>query len=245
MDLLQLSGMKNVPLRAMCGLKVSAVLHGWRSALLPEEVIMLDADIVVLNPIQLLRMFAPLSHYDAAGVMEGYSRGWDGSDTSRRDDSIAQAPDPAGGGWEVNTGVLAIRRQAEWFVQLWAAEFHARLAVYSKLTGVDQSAFMWVLAHEPRARLFAMPPLYNFRGPALYSHDLEPPAAFHSRAAMREPQRDRYSKAMQRVLRSTSEELGFKIASVARSKSDPAVAIPQHARTPSASMRAAHVRKVV
>ena len=144
-DLLQLSAMKDVPLCAMCGLKINALLYGWHSSVLPEEVLMLDADVVVLQPRQLLRMFAPIFHYDVAGVMEGYSRGWDGTDTSRRDDTLAAAPDPAGGGWEVNTGVLAVRRRAEWFVELWASEFRAGLALYSKLTGVDQSAFMWAL----------------------------------------------------------------------------------------------------
>ena len=34
-------------------------------------------------------MFAPLTHFDVAAVMEGYSRGWDGKDTSVRDDVTA------------------------------------------------------------------------------------------------------------------------------------------------------------
>lgn len=110
---------------------------------------MLDADVAVLHATPLLRFFAPLAHYDAAAVMEGLSRGWDGRDTTARDDSIALPPDPAGLGWEVNTGVIALRRRAAWFVQLWAAEYRAGLQLYSKLSGVDQSAFMWVLAHEP------------------------------------------------------------------------------------------------
>ena len=69
----------------------------------------------------------------------------------------------AGRGWEVNSGVLAVRQKAAWFVRLWADEVRAGLRTYSMLTGVDQSALMWVLAHEPKARLFPMPALYNFR----------------------------------------------------------------------------------
>ena len=134
-DLLKLSGMQDVAPRAMCGLKIAALLHGWREAVLPEEVLMLDADIAVLQPRPLLRMFAPLAFYDVAAVMEGYSRGWDGKDTAVRDDSLATAPDPAWFGWEVNTGVIALHRRAAWFVRLWAAEFRAGLPLYSKLTG--------------------------------------------------------------------------------------------------------------
>ena len=58
-----------------------------------------------------------------------------------------------------------------------------------------------------------MPPVYNFRAPTIYSRDLEPPAAFHSRQAMKDPQRDRYAKAMLRVVHGTAEELGRKIGS--------------------------------
>ena len=94
MDLLKLSGMHDVPPRAMCGLKITALLHGWQHSILPEQVLMLDADVVVLHARPLLRMFAPLAHYDVAAVMEGYSRGWNGKDTSVRDDSLAAPPDP-------------------------------------------------------------------------------------------------------------------------------------------------------
>lgn len=143
---------------------------------------------------------------DLAGVMEGMSRGWDGRDPNVRNDSLAVAPDAAGLGWEVNSGVLAVRKQAEWLVQLWAAEFRAGIGLYSRLTGVDQSALMWVLAHEPRARLFAMPPSYNFRLPAVYSRDLGPPVAFHSRTAMKTPTRAATAKAMSRVVGMVAED---------------------------------------
>ena len=214
-DLLQLAGWgPSVAPRALCGLKITAVLHGWSIGALPEHVLMLDHDLVVVRPRAVLGMFEPLAHYDLAGVMEGMSRGWDGKDPNQRNDSLATPPDPAGRGWEVNSGVLAIRKQAEWLVKLWAAEFRAGLATYSRLTGVDQSALMWVLAHEPRARLFPMPPLYNFRQPVLYSKDLGAPIVFHSRAALRSPSSGATSKAMARVATAAAEEATRKIGAV-------------------------------
>ena len=54
-------------------------------------------------------------------------------------------PDEAGRGWEVNTGLLAVRREAEPLVRAWAAEFGARISLYARLSGVDQSALMLVL----------------------------------------------------------------------------------------------------
>ena len=147
--------------------------------------LLLDLDAAVLRPRQLLSFFAPLSHYDLVGVMEGFSRGWDGTDTARRNDSLAAPPDPTGRGWEVNTGVLAVRKQAAWLVGKWGEEFTQRIELYSRLTGVDQSALMLVLARESRARLFTMPPSYNFRAPTLYAAELGAPVVLHTRAAMR------------------------------------------------------------
>ena len=208
-DLLKTSGLTaDVPSRAMCGLKLTALLHGWQVGALPERVLLLDHDVIVMNPRQLVRMLEPLRFYDLAGVMEGISRGWDGRDPNQRNDSLASAPDPAGRGWEVNSGVLAVRRQAVWFVRLWADEFRAGVGLYSRLTGADQSALMWVLAHEPRARLFPLPPMYNFRQPTLYSRDLPPPAAFHTRTALRSPSRGTSVKAMARIAHAVAEQAG-------------------------------------
>jgi hypothetical protein len=216
-DLLALSGLgPAVPARALCGLKITALLHGWAVGALPERVLVLDHDIIIIRPRSLLRMLDPLSHYDFAGVMEGLSRGWDGSDPNVRNDSLASAPDPAGRGWEVNSGVLAIRRQAAWVVKLWQAEFASGVRLYQRLTGVDQSALMWVLAHEPRARLFAMPPIYNFRAPALYSNDLGAPVAFHSRTALRSPSPAAAAHAMNRVAHSVAESASQKIGALSR-----------------------------
>ena len=147
--------------------------------------LLLDLDAAVLRPRQLMSFFAPLSHYDLVGVMEGFSRGWDGTDTARRNDSLAAPPDPTGRGWEVNTGVLAVRKQAAWLIGKWGEEFSQRVELYSRLTGVDQSALMLVLARESRARLFTMPPSYNFRAPTLYAAELGGPVVLHTRAAMR------------------------------------------------------------
>ncbi len=219
-DLLRLSGLgvmrgvarsprTSTDSRAACGLKMHALLHGWAAspALLPDQVLLLDHDVAVLRPRVLLRMFDPLQHYDLAGVMEGMSRGWDGSDPNARNDTLASAPDPAGRGWELNTGVIAVRREARWLVELWAAEFAAGLGLYRHLTGVDQSALMWVLAHEPRARFFPMPPSFNFRAPAMYSRDFGAPAAFHSRTVVRGAggTRAATAKAMMRVVGSVGE----------------------------------------
>ena len=170
--------------RALCGVKVFALLLCWERELLPAHVLLLDLDAYVMRPQQLLALFSPLSHYDMVGVMEGYSRGWDGTHTSRRDDSIA-APDPAGRGWEVNTGVLAVRRQAAWLVRKWADEFARRTSLYARLTGADQSALMYVLAREPLGRLFPMPAAFNFRVPSLYAEELGKPIVMHSRQMVR------------------------------------------------------------
>ena len=206
-NLLQLSRLDpSIPPRAMCGLKLTALLHGWQLGALPERVLLLDHDVIVLQPQLLTRMLDPLRFYDLSGVMEGLSRGWDGRNPNQRNDSLALAPDAAGRGWEVNTGVLGVRKQAEWFVRLWEDEFRAGARLYSRLTGVDQSALMWVLAHEPRARLFPMPPSYNFRQPTLYSKDLSAPVAFHSRTATRTPSRSASIKAMAHIAHAVGEQ---------------------------------------
>jgi hypothetical protein len=138
----------------------------------------------------------------------------DGRDPNQRNDSLAAPTDPAGRGWEVNSGVLAVRREAMWLVELWAAEFRAGLATYSLLTGVDQSALMFVLAHEPRARLFPMPPLFNFRQPTLYSRDHGAPVVFHSRAALRAASLGASAKAMVRVAQSAAEDASRRIGAL-------------------------------
>ena len=150
-DLLALSGLQfGGQLRALCGLKIWALLHGWSHGVLGAHVLLLDVDVLVLRPAALLGIFDPLVAYDLAGAMEGFSRGWAGGNTSSRDDSLAAPPDPAGRGWEVNTGLLAVRRNAAWLVEAWAAEFKQRPGLYSRLTGADQSALMLVLARAPR-----------------------------------------------------------------------------------------------
>lgn len=238
-DLLALSGLgATAPVRAMCGLKITAVLHGWRNGLLPERVLLLDHDVIIVRPRGMLRMLSPLQYYDFAGVMEGMSRGWDGRNPNERNDSLARAPDPAGRGWEVNSGVLAMRREASWVIELWQAEFKAGLHLYEKLTGVDQSALMWVLAHEPRARLFPMPPTYNFRAPALYSRDLERPAAFHSRTAMRSPSHSATSKAMSRLMHGVAEAVSAKIGGESiDGRGATGVAAPAPKRQPPSAVR--------
>jgi hypothetical protein len=76
-DLLKLSRLgDHVPPRALCGLKMTALLHGWQHGVLPERVLQLDHDLVVVRPAALLQMLEPLAYYDFAGVMEGMSRGW-------------------------------------------------------------------------------------------------------------------------------------------------------------------------
>ena len=216
-DLLTLSKLgSRIPPRALCGLKITALLHGWSLGLLPERVLVLDHDLVIFRPQSLRRALEPLAFYDIAGVMEGLSRGWDGRDPNKRNDSLAQAPDPAGRGWEVNSGVLGVRRQAKWLVELWQAEFRRGLHTYSLLTGVDQSALMWVLAHEPRARLFPLPPTYNFRQPTIYSKDLGPPAVFHSRTAMKAIEKRASAKAMARVAQSAADAASKAIGTLLR-----------------------------
>ena len=173
--------------RALCGVKIFALLEGWERGFLPPRVLLLDLDAFVLRPRALLALFAPLSNnYDMVGVMEGYSHGWEDGGGGDRDGSpLPTPPDPAGRGWELNTGVVAVRREAVWLVRKWADEFKSRTKLYSMLTGVDQSALMLVLAREPRARVFPMPPSFNLRTPTLYAAELGTPVVVHSRVAMR------------------------------------------------------------
>ena len=124
---------------------------------------------IVLRPHTLLSMFDPLAAYDLAGVMEGYSRGWSGDDTSRRDDRLAAPPDTAGRGWEVNTGALAVRRQAEWLVRAWADEYSRNLSLYARLSGVDQVRVTPRPAAPGHARLSRPAPVGPPRGRPMVS----------------------------------------------------------------------------
>lgn len=204
--------------RALCGLKIVALLAGWREGWLPMRVLLLDTDVVVLRPREFVdAVFAPLAAYDMAGVFEGYSRGWDGRDSAARDDSLATPSDGAGRGWEVNTGVLAVRRDAAWLVQAWADEFFQHISRYALLTGVDQSALMRVLSREPRGRLFPLPPTFNLRQPTVWP--MRPPSslaggpfAFHSRRALRST--PRHSSAMIGVIDAAAAAARADVASL-------------------------------
>ena len=62
-DLLKLSGLDSaVPARAMCGLKITALLHGWQTGALPARTLVLDHDVILLRPRQLVHMLDPLHH---------------------------------------------------------------------------------------------------------------------------------------------------------------------------------------
>ena len=153
------------------GTKPMALLYGWDEGLLPEYVLYLDVDVIVSGDYaeaagassasaggaptrSLLDVFQPLRHYDVAAVYEGFA--------------IGPRPTPAAGdGWEINTGVLAVRRGAVPLVRRWLDIFKREQDVLDQYISGEQQALMLALEEAPWYRAFPLSSLYNFRRPTV------------------------------------------------------------------------------
>ena len=141
------------------GTKPMALIYGWSQGLLPEYVLYLDVDVIVSGDSTssgraLLDVFQPLLHYDVAAVFEGFA--------------IGPRPTPAAGdGWEINTGVLAVRHSALPLVRRWLDIFKREQAVLDQYVSGEQQALMLALEEAPWYRAFPLSSLYNFRRPTV------------------------------------------------------------------------------
>lgn len=119
------------------GVKPQALLSGWAWGVLPEKVLLLDIDIVLMSRQKIWNLHAmlePLRFYDVAGVMEGYA--------------VPQTPpgqvpqlvyEAVGYGWELNTGALALNQSAMGLLQQWIECFKRTSLRYS--SGDQQCTF--------------------------------------------------------------------------------------------------------
>jgi len=145
--------------------KAQSLITGWALGVLPEKVVHLDVDVLLVCTSErrdLYSVFEPLKYYDMAGVMEGYSMG--SSDPFR--------PTPAvGQGWEMNTGVLAVRRSSRGIVERWVEVFRDEHALFSDFESGEQQALMLAFERNPQYRWFPLPPVFNFRRSSLFARN--------------------------------------------------------------------------
>ncbi len=111
-----------------------------------------------------------LDHYDVAGAMEGYPHGAVGGTAAGE-----LAERDGGGGryelrYELNTGVLGMRRRSRRLCSMWLREFRAHAEAYASLSSADQPALMAALRAAVEFRFFPLPPHLNFREYTVYSH---------------------------------------------------------------------------
>eukprot|EP00607_Mallomonas_marina_P009850 CAMPEP_0182419372 /NCGR_PEP_ID=MMETSP1167-20130531/3834_1 /TAXON_ID=2988 /ORGANISM="Mallomonas Sp, Strain CCMP3275" /LENGTH=572 /DNA_ID=CAMNT_0024594261 /DNA_START=114 /DNA_END=1832 /DNA_ORIENTATION=- len=141
------------------GTKAMSLIYGFENDILPDKVLYLDVDVIVLQRTEefnLMRTFEPLEFYDFAAVFEGFA--------------IGPRPTPAmGQGWEANTGVMSVRREALPLLKEWLQVFKERRKEFGEYLSGEQQAFMVALQHNPKYRIFPLPSVYNFRRPALWS----------------------------------------------------------------------------
>lgn len=141
------------------GTKPQSLIYGWERGVLPEYVLYLDIDIIITGNEEtsgrtLMDVFKPLKHYDLAAVFEGYA--------------IGPRPTPAeGDGWEINTGMLAIKRDALPLVKKWLAIFKRDQAVLDQYISGEQQALMMALEEAPWYRFFPLSSIFNFRRPTI------------------------------------------------------------------------------
>eukprot|EP00607_Mallomonas_marina_P007141 CAMPEP_0182438294 /NCGR_PEP_ID=MMETSP1167-20130531/85657_1 /TAXON_ID=2988 /ORGANISM="Mallomonas Sp, Strain CCMP3275" /LENGTH=337 /DNA_ID=CAMNT_0024631577 /DNA_START=116 /DNA_END=1129 /DNA_ORIENTATION=- len=147
------------------GVKPMSLIYGFQKGILPERILYLDVDVIITNSnesneFNLLHIFDPLQYYDMAAVFEGFA--------------IGPKPTPAvGRGWETNTGVLAVRKQALPLLEEWLAVIqkeYVSLGLGKYLSG-EQQALMIALQRNPAYRLFPLPNIYNFRRATLHSNN--------------------------------------------------------------------------
>ena len=141
------------------GTKPMSLIYGWERDLLPPYVLYLDVDIIVAGDEDsagrtLADVFKPLLHYDLAAVFEGFA--------------IGPRPTPAmGDGWEINTGVMSVRRDALPLVKKWLEVFKRDQDSLDRYISGEQQALMIALEEYPWYRPFPLSSIFNFRRPTV------------------------------------------------------------------------------
>ena len=141
------------------GTKPMSLIYGWERDILPPYVLYLDVDIIVAGDDNsagrtLFDVFKPLLHYDLAAVFEGFA--------------IGPRPTPAmGDGWEINTGVMSVRRDALPLVKKWLEVFKRDQASLDRYISGEQQALMIALEESPWYRPFPLSSIFNFRRPTV------------------------------------------------------------------------------
>eukprot|EP01041_Mallomonas_annulata_P008440 gene8440-17402_t len=94
--------------------------------------------------------------------MEGYSMG--SSDHFK--------PTPAvGAGWELNTGVLAVKRSSRGLIEQWVHVFTSEPETFVDLESGEQQALMLAFERNPQYRWFPLPPIFNFRRASMFARN--------------------------------------------------------------------------
>lgn len=141
------------------GTKPMSLIYGWEREMLPPYVLYLDVDIIVAGDEDsagrtLADVFKPLLHYDLAAVFEGFA--------------IGPRPTPAvGDGWEINTGVMSVRRDALPLVKKWLEVFKRDQNSLDRYISGEQQALMVALEESPWYRPFPLSSIFNFRRPTV------------------------------------------------------------------------------
>lgn len=141
------------------GTKPMSLIYGWEREILPPYVLYLDVDIIVAGDEDsagrtLFDVYKPLLHYDLAAVFEGFA--------------IGPRPTPAvGDGWEINTGMMSVRRDALPLVKKWLEVFKRDQASLDNYISGEQQALMVALEESPWYRPFPLSSIFNFRRPTV------------------------------------------------------------------------------
>lgn len=145
--------------------KAQSLLTGWDLGVLPDKVLHLDVDIILLSTSErrnLYNLFEPLKFYDMAAVMEGYS--------TSLTDPLKGTP-AVGMGWEINTGVFATRKSSRGLLEKWIEAFRDSPELFHDFESGEQQALMLAFERNPQYRWFPLPPVFNFRRSSLFARN--------------------------------------------------------------------------
>ena len=161
----QESGERNA-MRILCATKIAAIIAAFDQGF--AKAVYLDHDTMSLRPWLAVHLGA-LEDYDVAGTMEGYHHGGYPPNGGNIVKGLTSG-DKFELRYELNTGVLGVRKRARRLLVLWLKEFRQHADAYAKLSSADQPALMKVLRDTKEFRFFPLPPALNFRPYTVYSH---------------------------------------------------------------------------